>query len=81
MTLVNCTDADRNTIDDYLVDLEQILENNTSMISTLRKSLMEYYATRGELDTEAKRETARQISSVIEDDGLLSDDTFEDLRD
>ena len=37
MTLVNYTDADRNTIDDYLDDLEKVLESNKSMISTLRE--------------------------------------------
>jgi len=83
MTLVNYTDADRNTIDDYLDDLEKVLESNKSMISTLRESLLEYYAVRGEIGnkTDKKVESSKDMSCVIEDDGLLSDDTFEDLRD
>jgi len=37
MSLVNSTDADRNTIEDYLIDLERVLDNNSSMITTLRE--------------------------------------------
>ena len=37
MALVNCTDADRSSIEDYLVELEQVLQNNQSMITKLRE--------------------------------------------
>ena len=46
MTLVNCTDADRALIDEYLDELETIQEKQLSMISSLRESLVEYYAVR-----------------------------------
>jgi len=46
MTLVNCTDADRALVDDYLHELEEIQEKQLSMISSLRESLVEYYAKR-----------------------------------
>ena len=43
MTLVNCTDADRALIDEYLDELEEIQDRQLAMISTLRESLVEYY--------------------------------------
>jgi kinesin family protein 2/24 len=46
MTLVNCADADRELIDDYLDELEAIQDQQLSMISTLRESLVHYYAHR-----------------------------------
>lgn len=83
MTLVNGTDADRNTIEDYLTELENVLENNSLMITSLRESLLEYYAIRGEKGNEScdHLHSNHHIGDVIDDEGLLSDDTFEDLRD
>lgn len=46
MTLVNCTDADRELIEEYLDELEEIQDKQLNMISTLRESLVHYYATR-----------------------------------
>lgn len=70
MSLVNFTDVDRESIDDYLAELEKTLDNNQSMIASLRESLMEYYAARGAVKDQRSH-----------DEGLLSDDSFEDLRD
>ena len=52
MTLVNCTDADRALIDEYLDELEAIQEKQLSMISSLKESLVEYYAVRPQQETE-----------------------------
>lgn len=46
MTLVNMTDADRELIDEYLEELEHIQDQQLAMISTLRESLIQYYAQR-----------------------------------
>jgi kinesin family protein 2/24 len=46
MTLVNCTDADRELIEEYLEELEEIQDKQLSMISALRESLVNYYSTR-----------------------------------
>lgn len=46
MTLVNCTDADRELIEEYLEELEEIQDKQLSMISSLRESLVNYYSTR-----------------------------------
>jgi hypothetical protein len=37
MTLVNTTDADRDKIEDYLVDLETVHDEQLSMLSNLRE--------------------------------------------
>ena len=37
MTLVNCTDADRETIEEYMVELDKAQNKNLSMLSTLRE--------------------------------------------
>jgi len=66
MTLVNDTDADRALIDEYLNELEQIQDKQLSMISTLRNSLVEYYAVRPE---------NRTVNT-----SLVSDNSFDDLR-
>lgn len=52
MTLVNCTDEDRALIDEYLDELEEIQDRQLSMISTLRKSLVEYYGKRPSDETD-----------------------------
>lgn len=65
MTLVNCTDADRELIDDYLDELEAIQDQQLAMISTLRDSLVHYYAHRPAGGTE---------------ENIPSDDSFDDLR-
>eukprot|EP00557_Chaetoceros_sp_GSL56_P006092 CAMPEP_0176492808 /NCGR_PEP_ID=MMETSP0200_2-20121128/9209_1 /TAXON_ID=947934 /ORGANISM="Chaetoceros sp., Strain GSL56" /LENGTH=1152 /DNA_ID=CAMNT_0017890421 /DNA_START=253 /DNA_END=3708 /DNA_ORIENTATION=+ len=46
MTLVNCADADRELIDEYLDELEAIQDQQLTMIAALRESLMQYYAQR-----------------------------------
>lgn len=66
MTLVNDTDADRALIDEYLNELEEIQEKQLSMISTLRRSLVDYY-------------TDRPQSSGV-NRSLVSDASFDDLR-
>ncbi len=65
MILVNCTDADRELIDDYLDELETIQDQQLAMIATLRESLVHYYAHR---------------PSDGGEEGLPSDDSFDDLR-
>ena len=66
MTLVNCTDADRELIDDYLDELEAIQDQQLSMISTLRESLVHYYD---------QRPTDGAEGNILSDDG-----SFDDLR-
>ena len=65
MTLVNCTDADRALIDEYLDELETIQEKQLSMISSLRESLVDYYAVRpqdgGEQDEENSFDDLRSL--------------------
>lgn len=46
MTLVNCADADRELIDEYLDELEAIQDQQLTMIAALRESLVQYYAQR-----------------------------------
>lgn len=46
MTLVNCADADRELIDEYLDELESIQDQQLTMIAALRESLVQYYALR-----------------------------------
>jgi kinesin family protein 2/24 len=59
MTLVNCTDADRELIDEYLDELEIIQDQQLSMISTLRESLVQYYAQRPSDDDDASYDDLR----------------------
>lgn len=59
MTLVNCTDADRELIDEYLDELEIIQDQQLSMISTLRESLVQYYARRPSDDDDASFDDLR----------------------
>ena len=59
MTLVNCTDADRELIDEYLDELEIIQDQQLSMISTLRESLVQYYAQRPSDDDDASFDDLR----------------------
>ena len=42
MILVSKADGDRDTIDDYLRELELIQEKQVSMITTLHEKLLEY---------------------------------------
>lgn len=79
MTLVNCTDADRDTIDEYLHELEKVQEKQLSLIGTLRNSLVEYYASRPQNEKLNMNQTDYRHQK--EDAGILSDDSFEDLRD
>lgn len=46
MTLVNCADADRELIDEYLNELETIQDHQLTMIAALRESLVQYYSQR-----------------------------------
>ena len=46
MILVNEADADRGTIEEYLIELEECQNKQLSMISTLREALLEYYGCR-----------------------------------
>lgn len=71
MVLVNKADGDRDTIDDYLRELEQIQEKQVSMITTLHEKLLEYQGYRS-ATSGANTETID-----VESD----DDSFEDLRD
>mmetsp|Transcript_29015 Transcript_29015/g.38534 ORF Transcript_29015/g.38534 Transcript_29015/m.38534 type:complete len:168 (-) Transcript_29015:154-657(-) len=77
MSLVNCTDADRETIDDYLVELEKVQEEKLSMISTLRQSLLDYYASRGDISAQFRQKSG-ETADFSE---VLSDGSVEDLRD
>jgi len=75
MTLVNNTDADRELVDDYLVELEHIQEKQLSMISTLRDALVEYYS--------AKPDNIKCISDREKDDSgvVFSEESYEDFED
>ena len=46
MTLVNSADADRETMEEYLLELEAAQEKQLGLISNLREALVEYYASR-----------------------------------
>lgn len=46
MTLVNSADADRETMEEYLLELEAAQEKQLGLISGLRDALLEYYASR-----------------------------------
>ena len=46
MTLVNSADADRETMEEYLLELEAAQEKQLRLISNLREALLEYYASR-----------------------------------
>lgn len=46
MTLVNSADADRETMEQYLLELEAAQEKQLRLISNLREALVEYYASR-----------------------------------
>jgi len=46
MTLVNSADADRETMEEYLLELEAAQEKQLGLISGLREALLEYYASR-----------------------------------
>eukprot|EP01083_Nonionella_stella_P069122 184107_1 len=71
MTLVNCTDADRELIDEYLDELEEIQDKQLSMISTLRESLVQYYA---------RRPNGQKNDVSNGDNSLHADESFDDLR-
>ena len=75
MTLVNNTDADRELVDDYLVELEHIQEKQLSMISTLRDALVDYYS--------AKPDNIKCISDREKDDSgvVFSEESYEDFED
>eukprot|EP00978_Attheya_sp_CCMP212_P018911 scaffold52289_cov51-Attheya_sp.AAC.6 len=78
MTLVNTTDADRDKIEDYLVDLETVHDEQLSMLSNLRESLLEYYGSR---DSARPRHSDIPHNRSADTSGVLSDGSFEDLRD
>ena len=46
MTLVNSADADRDTMEEYLQELEAAQEKQLGLISSLREALLGYYASR-----------------------------------
>ena len=68
MAIVNKADADRDTIDSYLEELENIHERQCEMLTMLHERLLEY---RGSCGPAVER-----MGDVISDD-----DSFEDLRD
>ena len=68
MAIANKADADRDTIDSYLDELESIHERQCEMLTTLHEKLLEFRGSRGHPD--------RRPANVLSDD-----DSFEDLRD
>lgn len=68
---MNKADGDRDTIDSYLRELEQIQEKQVSMITMLHEKLLEYQGYRGA--------TGGVNTENIDIDS--DDDSFEDLRD
>jgi len=75
MSLVNCTDTDRDNIKDYLSELDSIQEKQLSLIGSLRESLMEFYAHR------QRKEGRVHGSNGCDGEPTLTEDSFEDLRD
>jgi len=67
MTLVNQVDADRDGLDDYLAELQNIQSTQLGLISKLRSSLQTYINHRAE---------EPNLSGAASDD-----ESFEDLRD
>ena len=63
MALVNGTDTDRGSMEEYVDELTKFQEVQLSMISTLRESLVEYYATRPEDDDEDDDEDGEEKSA------------------
>ena len=68
MALVNIADADRNEMDDYVVQLEEMLQTKLDLISRLRQQLGEYVNA-----AEGEDQENRERSGSVE--------SFEDLRD
>jgi kinesin family protein 2/24 len=68
MAIANKADADRDTIDSYLDQLEGLHERQCEMLTTLHEKLLEFHGTRGRPD--------HRPTNMLSDD-----DSFEDLRD
>ena len=66
--IANKADADRDTVDSYLEELETIHERQCEMLSMLHERILEYRGSRGP--------TVERMGDVLSDD-----DSFEDLRD
>lgn len=77
MALVSKADGDRDTIDDYLRELELIQEKQVSMITTLHEKLLEYQGYRGSMSGASTNAVANTTTLDIVSD----DESFEDLRD
>merc|ERR1712048_892367 len=75
MSLVNCTDTDRDNIKNYLSELDSIQEKQLGLISMLRESLMEFYAHR------QRSERTQHTPNVLDGESILTEESFEDLRD
>jgi hypothetical protein len=68
MALVNSVDADRDGLDDYLAELENIQQTQLSLISKLQESLHKYVSS---------AEGSHEVNDALGSD----EDSFEDLRD
>jgi len=76
MTLVNDTDINRENIDEYLEELEQLSNQQLSLLSTLRESLVDYNASKNTNGSTTHTSTFNHLL----DDTVDYDDSF-DLRD
>jgi hypothetical protein len=65
MTLVNQADADRESLDDYMANLNVIHEEQVSLFVDLREHILRY----------------RNARKVAQTQDLSDDDSIEDLRD
>mmetsp|Transcript_8310 Transcript_8310/g.18068 ORF Transcript_8310/g.18068 Transcript_8310/m.18068 type:complete len:1477 (-) Transcript_8310:75-4505(-) len=80
MSLVNDTDANRENIDEYLKELDNISCQQLSLLSTLRESLLSYNASKDTNRSITWQDDTSKVGHLSNDDTTDYDDSF-DLRD
>ena len=87
MSSVNSADADRDTIKEYITELEQYQAQKLDSISTLRDSLSKFHRARDSIYREISAySSSLDRNNCYKDDGMkngnsYSEEEFEDLRD
>jgi kinesin family protein 2/24 len=76
MALVNKADSDRDTIDEYMAELDILHQKQLSMIQSVEESLLDYYESRGVSIGASEDHAADELGDLLSDD-----DSFDDLRD